>query len=218
MINNKQIIMVVAALVILVTLSPIFAFAHACGRQTCYTLTITTTVGGTTCPMPGIHTYENGTTVSVKAFAYFGYQFSYWNIDLSSNSTANPLMITMNENHTIQAVFVAQNFTLTIIANSGGTTNPTLGNYSYLQGTNVTVTATPDDGYQVGSWLLDGSPMGDSNNITITMCSNHTIEVIFSKIVPEFPTMAPLTIFFVASLFIALFFKKKMDRSKKYTI
>ena len=216
MTNNKQIVIAFAALAMLVTVLPIFAPAHACGRRTYYTLTITTTVGGTTCPAPGTHTYANGTIVSVNATACSGYQFSYWIVDELSNSSANPITITMNGNHTIEAVFIAQNFTLTIKATSGGVTNPTPGNYSYPQGTNVTVTATPDDGYQFGNWLLDGSPAGNSNNITITMNSNHTIEAVFSRVVPEFPSLAPLAIFFIASLFIALLYRKT-DRSKKPT-
>jgi hypothetical protein len=208
MMSNRQILMAVAALVMLVTVPPILTSVHACGRQTYYTLTISTTAGGTTCPEPGTHTYENGTIATVKAIPCSSYKFGYWIVDDLTNNTANPIAITMNENHTIEAVFIAQTFTLTIIANIGGTTNPTPGNYSYPQGTHVTVTATPDEGYQLSIWLLDGSFAGSSNNITITMCSNHTIKAIFSKIVPEFPTIAPLAIFFIASLFIALLYKK----------
>jgi len=140
MVNNRQIIITIVALAILVIILPIFTPAHACGRCTRYTLTIKTTVGGTTSPAPG--------------------------------------------------------------------------NYTYCRGTNVTVTATHDSGYQLGGWLLDGSPAGSMNNITITMCSNHTIEAVFVTDVPEFASIFPIAAFFTASLFIALAYKKT-ERPKK---
>lgn len=218
MANNRQIVRAIATLVMLITVLPIFATAFACGNHTCYTLTITTTLGGTTCPAPGTHTYTNGTIVTITAFACSGHQFSHWIVDNLSNSTVNPIMITMNQNHTIEAVFVAvaQNFALTITTTSGGTTSPEPGTYSYPQGTNVTVTAVPDEGYELSSWLLDGSYAGSSNNITITMNSNHDIQAVFSTVVPEFPTAVPLVIFSVAALFLALLYKKT-DRLKKPT-
>jgi len=138
--NYRQIVIAATALALLVTFLSLFAPAHACGRCTQYTLTIKTTVGGTTSPAPG--------------------------------------------------------------------------NYTYCRGTNVTVTAMPDGGYQLGYWLLDGSTAGSANNITITMCSNHTVEAVFVTVVPEFPSIVPIATFFTASLFIALAYKKT-ERSKK---
>lgn len=102
----------------------------------------------------------------------------------------------------------------TIIASSGGSTNPTPGNYSYTYGTNLTVTAAPDDGYRLSSWLLDGSPAGNSTNMNVTMNSDHTIEAVFAVDAPEFPNLAPLAIFLIALLFIALLYRKT-HRSKK---
>jgi hypothetical protein len=213
MANDRHIIIAIAALVTLLAVLSIHPSAHACGRHIYHTLTIMTTVGGTTCPAPGTHAYANGSIVTVNAIACSGYRFSCWDVDDLSNSTANPITMTMNENHTIEAVFIAQSYTLTIIANSGGTTNPIPGNYSYLQGTNVRVTAKSDAGYHFSIWLLDGSPTGSSNNITITMNSNHMIEPVFSRVVPEFPTITPLAIFFIAALLLALLYKKA-DRSR----
>ncbi|HML03963.1 MAG TPA: hypothetical protein VK487_11410 [Candidatus Bathyarchaeia archaeon] len=140
MANYRQIVVPATALVMLVILLSLFAPAHACGGCTHYTLTIETTVGGTTIPAPG--------------------------------------------------------------------------NYTYCRGKNVTVTATSDGGYQLGCWLLDGSTAGSATNITITMCSNHTVEALFVTAVPEFPSIVPIATFFTASVFIALAYKKT-ERPKK---
>jgi len=69
---------------------------------------------------------------------------------------------------------------LTLSANSGGTTDPLPGDYTYHKGTPVEVTALPNDGYDFDYWLLDGSP-DDNNPATVTMNTDHTLEAYFKK-------------------------------------
>jgi hypothetical protein len=70
-----------------------------------YTLTIITTTGGSTDPQPGTYNYPAGFTVPVNASAYAKYLFSHWELDGLNVGSANPYTITMNENHTLRAVF-----------------------------------------------------------------------------------------------------------------
>jgi hypothetical protein len=69
-----------------------------------YALTIQTGAGGTTSPIPGIYPIEQGLTQQVSASAYTGFQFANWLLD-GVIRTENPISITMNTNHTVQAVF-----------------------------------------------------------------------------------------------------------------
>jgi len=69
-----------------------------------YTLTISTTIGGTTNPPPGTHTYTPGTVVEVLAIPSADYIFDYWMLDGVSN-TSNPINIKMDTNRTLQAFF-----------------------------------------------------------------------------------------------------------------
>jgi hypothetical protein len=72
-----------------------------------YTLTISTTPGGTTDPAPGGHSYVSGTPVDVDAIPNTGYVFSHWTGDVpSGHKTDNPLIITMNSNKSITAYFL----------------------------------------------------------------------------------------------------------------
>jgi hypothetical protein len=87
-------------------------------------------------------------------------------------------------------VFLLPNYTLTISSTSGGTTNPATGSYSYVAGTNITVTASPSVGYKFSSWLLDGASKTD-NPINVTMDANHTLQAIFQDITP--PTIVAVT-------------------------
>ena len=71
-------------------------------------------------------------------------------------------------------------YTLTVTAGEGGTVSTEGGTYD--EGTEVTITATPDDGYEFIGW--EGSDT-DSNSINITLNSNITLSPIFQEIFNE---------------------------------
>ena len=70
-----------------------------------YYLTILAGPGGTTNPVPGIYPYGYGTMVSVSALPNGGYVLDHWVLDSINVGTANPYTVTMNSNHTLQALF-----------------------------------------------------------------------------------------------------------------
>jgi len=72
---------------------------------------------------------------------------------------------------------------LTIVAESGGTTDPVPGTYQHNHGTQVPVTAEPGDGQQFDGWTGD-VPSGHENDIsvTITMDADKSITATFSAI------------------------------------
>jgi len=74
-------------------------------QEVTYTLTITTTTGGTTSPSPGAHVYSSGANVPVTAIPQGGYQFDYWELDSVDVGSANPYTVTMDDDHTLHAVF-----------------------------------------------------------------------------------------------------------------
>lgn len=71
-----------------------------------YTLTITTTIGGTTNPAPGDHQYPYGTLVGVLATTDVSYDFDHWELDTVNVGSDNPYSVLMDQNHTLHAVFV----------------------------------------------------------------------------------------------------------------
>jgi hypothetical protein len=73
-----------------------------------YTLTITTTTGGTTTPTPGTHPYTEGTIVTVTAIADSGYTFDHWELDGANVGSDNPINVTMDSDHTLHAIFRTQ--------------------------------------------------------------------------------------------------------------
>jgi len=72
-------------------------------------------------------------------------------------------------------------YSLTIESSTGGSTDPPVETYTQDAGTTLAVTAYPDNGYTLDHWLSDGADAGNSNPITITFNSNHTLQPIFTQ-------------------------------------
>ena len=68
-------------------------------------------------------------------------------------------------------------YTLTVTAGEGGTLSTEGGTYD--EGTEITITATPNDGYEFIGW--EGSD-SDSSSLTVTLNGNTNIQAIFEKI------------------------------------
>jgi rhodanese-related sulfurtransferase len=70
-----------------------------------YTLEITFTAGGNTDPPAGNYTFKYGSQVLVNASSDIGYYLDRWELDSIYVGIFNPASVTMNENHTLHAVF-----------------------------------------------------------------------------------------------------------------
>ncbi len=143
-----------------------------------YDLNVTTTGNGSVTLNPTGGNYPEGTTITLNAIPDTGWVFSGWTGDLSGN--ANPTTMTMDSDKTVTATFTQIQYTLdvSIYGNGSVTLSPTGGVYN--AGTVVTVTATPDSGWQFDGW--DGSVNTSSNPVTVTMDSNKSIVASFSHI------------------------------------
>jgi uncharacterized repeat protein (TIGR02543 family) len=144
------------------------------GQQ--YTLMIAAGAGGTTNPVPGTYTYDAGAVVSIQATASTGYKFSGWSGDASGMT--NPISVTMTSNKSVAANFIRQ-YTLTITAGTGGTTNPVPGTYIYDDGQSVSIQATASTGYRFGAWSGDAS--GTMNPISVTMNGDKAVKANFIR-------------------------------------
>ncbi len=144
-----------------------------------YTLTNTTTGGGTTDPAPGMHTYPGGCSVEVTAIPDTCYNFDHWELDGGNVGSANPFWVLMDDDHTLDAVFVQLIYDLKITITSGGKTDPNVGTHTYACGSSVEVTAIPDEFYLFSHWELDGQDVGSDNPYSAFVDSNHTLHAVF---------------------------------------
>jgi len=136
-----------------------------------YTLTVSAGDGGSVSTAGG--TFSQGTQVSITATPNSGYSFSGW----SNGSTANPLTVTLNSNTTITANFqvIVNSYTLTVSAGEGGTVT---GGGEYEEGTEVSITATPNEGYEFIGWS-DGE---SSQSRVITLLEDTNLDALFERI------------------------------------
>ena len=139
-----------------------------------YTLTVTASEGGTVSTEGG--TYNQGTQVTITATANDGYRFTGWEGNTSSTES---LTITLNSNQTLQALFeLIPIYTLTVATSEGGTVSTEGGEYE--EGTEVTITATPDQGYEFVGWT--GAIESTELEIQISVNEAKTISAVFSLI------------------------------------
>ena len=130
-----------------------------------YILTATAGEGGSVAPSSG--SFNAGTQVSITATPNSGYTFSGW----SNGSSDNPVTVTLSSNTSITANFaLIPVYTLSVSAEEGGSVSSEGGDYQ--QGTEVTITATPDEGYEFSGWS-DGNTeatrvITSSEDLTLT--------------------------------------------------
>jgi len=143
--------------------------------------TLTTNVVGSGSVVPAGGSYSEGANINLTATPASGYQFAGWSGDLSG--AVNPAALTMNANKNVTATFTQipiTQYTLTVNTTGSGNValNPSGGVYN--SGTVVTLTATPDAGYQFTGW--SGDLTGATNPATITMSANKNVTANFSVI------------------------------------
>jgi hypothetical protein len=103
-------------------------------------LTIYATAGGTTVPAPGSYEYAVGTNLTVTATPNPGNSLAYWVFN-DQTRMKNPLLITVDHNTTLQAVFVAGGLSGWTKTFGGGGTDQANA-----------ISQTSDGGYAVAGW------------------------------------------------------------------
>ena len=157
------------------TIEALFSQVSTTTTVTQFTLAVTAAEGGGVSSTGG--TYDDGTSVTITATANEGYIFTGWE---GNDSKSVSITITLNSNQTFQALFELippVQYTLTLIASEGGTVSTEGGIYE--EGTEVTITATPSEGYLFVRWEeVDIS----TSSLTITVSSNISLTAIFSAV------------------------------------
>lgn len=146
-----------------------------------YTVTVTATDNGTAVADPA--TCEAGETVTLTATPDEGYLFVKWTVVSGevtlADATVNPFKITMpNGDVAIEASFAEKiiPYAIRVVAGENGSVKAMAGEQEVTEapeGTAVTLTATPDEGYEFVAWTLTGVEIAGEdllkNPLTITM-------------------------------------------------
>jgi len=129
-----------------------------------YVLTVNVGTGGKVVKSPDSGSYSAGKVVTLKARADSAYRFSGWQGDCSGSDTT--CTVTMSAAKSVTASFAAIPYhSLTLSGNNGKLTASPVGP-KYAEGSTVTVTAVPDEGYVFSAWY---SGCNTSNGSTCTV-------------------------------------------------
>ncbi len=203
-------IAVIALIIIIVAAVGAYAYLNQPPQQnnqtpetTKYTVTIGPSPNGTTVPAAGTHDSTANSSVTFAGVPNSGYKFDYWVID-GAVLTANPTTKTVAANMTVTPYFTLEaqptptptTELVTIQAAQNGTTTPQSGTLAYLNGANVTLTATANSGYKFDHWQI-GTATSTENPVTITITTDLTITPVFTFL----STPVTLTISSTTSLY-----------------
>lgn len=134
-----------------------------------YTLTVTSGEGGTISQVGG--DFDEGSLVNIIATPNEGYEFSGW---IGYDSTESNITLTINSNLSISATFEQlPQYELQINSGIGGSVSTQGG--IYYQGSNIFVSATPDDQHIFWEWS-DGVT---NNQREIIINTDTTIQAVF---------------------------------------
>ena len=155
-----------------------------------FNVAISTTAGGSvTEPGEGTFTYDEGTAVDLVAESTEGYRFVKWtgDVDTIDDVNAASTTITMDDNYSITANFIAQ-YVLAIDSTDGGeVTTPGEGTFTYDAGTMVDLVAEAEEGYKFLNWTGDIEMVASASAASTTIAmegncavtGNFTLEYIY---------------------------------------
>lgn len=143
----------------------------------------------------GTFKVDKGTEVVFAATADDDYKFSKWLVNNTDAGTTNTITRTIAADMTVKAEFtyaqieegksrvttVATNGSIAAEANGTSITIGTDGTFDIDDNTEVTFTATPDNGYKFSKWLVDGKDAGTATTLTKTITANTAVEAVFVK-------------------------------------
>ena len=159
-------------------------------------LTISSAIGGSVItPGEGEFPYKVGTVIDLVAEAEEGYCFINWSgsVTTIANSNDASTTITMNGNYSIVADFeLLAEYILTISSTAGGSvTTPGEGDFTYDEGTVISLEAEPDEGYQFRNWTGNVGTIAnvEAASTRITMNDNYSITANFEAEPPMTPVI-----------------------------
>ena len=106
-------------------------------------------------------------TVTITAQVAEGYEFAGWKVGEETISTEMSYTTALVENTAYVATFEAKKLNVTVTAGVGGTATEITEPVEY--GSTLTLTATPDSGYQFENWTVNGTVVSEEATFTTTV-------------------------------------------------
>lgn len=134
---------------------------------------------GTIKRTPDQNRYDSGTTVSLTAISNVNWSFSHWTGALNSTQPQQTLII--DEDKTVTAHFIADGYNITTQVDGQGDITITPQQASYMNGTEITLTAHAETGWTFDHW--SGNLSGNQNPATLIMDDDKSVTAHFIPLV-----------------------------------
>jgi predicted glutamine amidotransferase len=150
-----------------------------------YKLTVTVVGEGSVDVDPAESSYPFDSVVSLTPTAGTGYVLDHWELDTVPDGSDIPYIVTMDSDHTVTAVFIAEvTYTITASAGVGGSIDP-VGEVVVAEGADQLFTITPHSGYEIADVLVDSVSVGAVSTYTFEdVAADYTIAASFSLLPP----------------------------------
>ncbi|MFP3872167.1 MAG: InlB B-repeat-containing protein, partial [Candidatus Aenigmatarchaeota archaeon] len=148
-----------------------------------YALSIEVEGNGTTDPEPGVYTYEEGENVTVTATPDEGWEFVEWTGDVDGESEQTSIIMDSDKEVTAHFERTVEYYALKVNVQGEGEVEIDPDQDEYEEGTEVNLTAVPDEGWNFVEWTGDNH--GTEEEITITMDENRSITAVFEEMTGE---------------------------------
>ena len=135
---------------------------------------------------------EKGTPVTFTATPDTGYKLKEWTVNGIAQASKEPtLTLTIEAQTDVKVTFekieeepiVVEKFAVTYSAGANGTLTATVTSGTEVEkGTSVTFTATPDAGYKLKEWTVNGTPQASkAATLTLTIEAKTDVKVAFEQ-------------------------------------
>ena len=144
-----------------------------------YTLSLSAGTGGS---VSGAGSFIHGQQAIVQATAQSGFTFDSWAESGVPFDTNPSTMVLMDGDKNLTANFISQppdTYSL-ILSSSPESAGTTKGAGSYDLNSSVSITATPNTGYQFSSWVGTGDTNNDANSTTVIINQDLNLTAKFS--------------------------------------
>ena len=161
-----------------------------------YTVTVTTEGGGTASASPA--KAAAGTEITLSATPDKGYHLKEWQVISGGVSIKDNKFTMPNNNVEIKAIFekdappTPTEYTVTVTTEGGGTASASPAKAA--AGTEITLTAMPNEGYHFKEWQVISGGVSIKDNKFTMPNNNVEIKAIFEKDAPPTPTEYTVTV------------------------
>ena len=121
----------------------------------------------------------SGEEVTLNAIPEATYRFVNWTVNGKEVSKENPFTTTITATTQFKPNFEKDNYTIKVTAGEGGEVTPT--EETVLNGSKVTLTATPNEGYSFINWTVNGEEVSKEATYTATITADTEFKANFKK-------------------------------------